>query len=163
MWKQFAAIGAVGGAAVAASQYINDSTATPYHERYSRDTQSGNILKAIGNTPRKPTALRVQRRSRWCRSLLRSINAGSLTILRSLYSSFSFSLLPVIVIELESLSKATGRRILAKAEYMNPGDECCCGLCWHAILFGYCVPFFCYPIISRSNQQHHQPPGLWQA
>lgn len=55
MWKQFAAIGAVGGAAVAASQYINDSTATPYHERYSRDTQSGNILKAIGNTPCKTT------------------------------------------------------------------------------------------------------------
>lgn len=27
------------------------------------------------------------------------------------------------VIEIESLSKATGRRILAKAEYMNPGGS----------------------------------------
>lgn len=55
MWKNLVGIGAVGGAAVAASQYINSSSATPYHARYNQDTQAGNILKAIGNTPRKCT------------------------------------------------------------------------------------------------------------
>ena len=73
MWKQFAAIGAVGGAAVAASQYINnESTATPYHERYSRDLQAGNILKAIGNTPRKYLCVLVLRASFFRELLVRA-------------------------------------------------------------------------------------------